>query len=124
MLTISLKNAEVIRKILEIAGYTELEQENELKRFEESLLEVFEGNVYKKLPANEREEVAKLINGKDRIRLTDKINYLFNADELKRLFEKTTIQFFKGWLEVIRQGMTDEQKKKLIEKFKMEALRG
>lgn len=114
-------------KVFEVLDFSKEEVERYVERFDDALMKKVVGAVVKKLPEQKRRAVVEVANKateskSGQKKLKEKLTYWFNEDEIKRLFDKVSAELFRECLQNAYKQATEEQKKKLEEMFKPEAL--
>ncbi len=118
----------ILDQILEILELSPKEREGYVESFEDTLLKRYVEAIAKKLPEQERKPMIALANQatteEKKKELNDKVASWFNAEEIQNLFKKVSDSLFTELLTNAYKQATEEQKKKLAERFKIEVLRG
>lgn len=104
---------------LAILDVTQQEQSEVIDQFEQALIVEFLSALFKKLPPQEREPIAKLLqeHSTNRKILQEKLLFWLNKDELKRLFTKVAEKQLKDFLYHAYQEATEDQKVALDQKL-------
>ena len=100
--------------------FSEEEIKKHTKDLEQALFGRFVDKTMRKLPKQERKPIVELANSGNKEELNKKMEQWFNKDEVKRMWQKSTTETFTEMLLNLYKDATEEQKKKLEEKFKPE----
>ena len=116
----------IIFQIFSTLGFNQEEQNTRVTAFEKEAFNRFLTAIVTKLPEQERATVVNLANNastdEEKKQLKQKLASWLNEDETLRLFTKITDELTKEMLQNLYKDATEEQKTKLEEKFKKEAL--